>query len=124
MTFGGPSDNRQHAADFEWAVSSGPRMTTDSPDTTARAIFADALRRFVEQVFLRIGYSDEEAADATDVLLWASLRGVDTHGIRNLKSYYVDRTRAGMLKPRTSLQIENQAEHSASIDGNSGLGLA
>ena len=91
---------------------------------SGRFIPAESLRRFVQQVFAQSGYPDEQAADAADVLLWASLRGVDTHGVRNLKSYYVDRTREGQLNPAADIRIERQTEHAACLDGDSGLGLA
>lgn len=90
---------------------------------TSRRIPSVHLRRFVEQVFERIGYLSEQATEATDVLMWASLRGVDTHGIRNLKSYYVDRTLAGALIPAASVQTESETPHTACLDGDSGLGL-
>ncbi|MEX2168657.1 MAG: Ldh family oxidoreductase [Pirellulales bacterium] len=90
---------------------------------SGRLIPADSLRRFVRQVFARIGYPENQSADAADVLLWASLRGVDTHGIRNLKSYYVDRTQAGLLNPAADICVESQTGHAACIDGGSGLGL-
>jgi LDH2 family malate/lactate/ureidoglycolate dehydrogenase len=89
-----------------------------------RTISVDPLRLFVEQVFSRIGYSQEQANDAADVLIWASLRGVDTHGIRNLKSYYVDRTRAGILRPHARIRVEHETQQTACLDGDSGLGLA
>ena len=56
---------------------------------------AESLRLFAQRVFLCLGYPHDQATDAADVLMWASLRGVDTHGIRNLTSYYVDRTLDG-----------------------------
>jgi L-2-hydroxycarboxylate dehydrogenase (NAD+) len=83
-----------------------------------------SLRPFVEQVFTRLGYSHDDAVDAADVLMWASLRGVDTHGIRNLKPYYVDRTQGGLLRPQAEIQIEHETKHTATLDGGSGLGLA
>lgn len=89
-----------------------------------RLFSAPALRRFVHQVFQCIGYAEDQATDATDVLLWASLRGVETHGVRNLKSYYVDRTMAGMLKPSAELRLEHETPHSARLDGHGGLGLS
>jgi L-2-hydroxycarboxylate dehydrogenase (NAD+) len=91
---------------------------------SGRLVSADSLQRFVEQVFVRLNYPQEQAADAADVLMWASLRGVDTHGVRNLKSYYVDRTLEGLLDPRAHPQVEHETPHSASLNGDSGLGLA
>jgi LDH2 family malate/lactate/ureidoglycolate dehydrogenase len=88
-----------------------------------RRIPADRLRQFAEYVLERVGYARDEASDAADVLLWASLRGVDTHGIRNLKTYYVDRTLEGLLRPAAQIRIESQTPYSAGLDGDSGLGL-
>lgn len=89
-----------------------------------RRVSASSLRSFVTQVFERLGYPADQAADAADVLLWASLRGVDTHGVRNLKPYYVERTLSGMLRPEARIRIERETPFSASLDGDSGLGLA
>lgn len=89
-----------------------------------RRVPAASLRSFVTKVFERLGYPSDQAVDAADVLLWASLRGVDTHGVRNLKPYYVDRTLSGMLRPDASIRIDRQTPNSACLDGASGLGLA
>jgi L-2-hydroxycarboxylate dehydrogenase (NAD+) len=89
----------------------------------ARRISADSLRRFVEQAFLSVGYPQDQAVDAADVLIWASLRGVDTHGVRNLKPYYVDRTLEGLLRPGAEIRTEKQTPQTATLDGGSGLGL-
>lgn len=87
-------------------------------------VSAPSLRAFMTHVFERLGYPSDQAADAAGVLLWASLRGVDTHGIRNLKPYYVDRTLTGMLRPDASIRVERETPYSACLDGDSGLGLA
>lgn len=89
-----------------------------------RHLSADSLRSFLQQVFVRAGYPLDEAADATDVLMWASLRGVDTHGVRNLKSYYIDRTLDGKLRPSSQIRVEHETQNTARLDGDSGLGLA
>ncbi|RIK72438.1 MAG: hypothetical protein DCC67_19285 [Planctomycetota bacterium] len=86
-------------------------------------IAAEALRRFIEQAFAAAGYGGEPSAVAADVLMWASLRGVDTHGVRNLKTYYIDRTLSGELLPGAEIRIEHATDVSARLDGGSGLGL-
>src|SRR5438552_15501055 len=90
---------------------------------SGRLIPAVSLRRFVQQVFVRIGYPSDQATDAADVLMWASLRGVDTHGVRNLKPYYVDRTLNGQLKLKPQIRVEHDTPQTARLDGDSGLGL-
>ena len=54
-------------------------------------IFAQAepLRNFVETIFGKAGFQPEHAKDAADVLMYASRRGVDTHGVRNLMPIYI-----------------------------------
>lgn len=89
-----------------------------------RRVSAESLREFMMQVFLSLGYSAGQAVDAADVLMWASLRSIDTHGVRNLKNYYVDRTLSGLLRPNAQIRVEHETPQSARLDGDSGLGLA
>ncbi len=65
---------------------------------TATRIAADRLRQFAVSVFEAAGAPRAHAERASDVLIWASLRGVDTHGIRNLKRYYLDALGDGMAQ--------------------------
>jgi LDH2 family malate/lactate/ureidoglycolate dehydrogenase len=90
---------------------------------SSHRIPADSLRKFVEQAFVRAGYTVKQAVEAADVLMWASLRGVDTHGVRNLKSFYIDRTLSGELNPSAQIRVEHETQSSACLDGDSGLGL-
>jgi L-2-hydroxycarboxylate dehydrogenase (NAD+) len=94
-----------------------------------RTISADDLRDFTRQAFEAAGISSEDAELATDVLLWASLRGVDTHGIRNLKRYYIDSSggvgrRDGVILPNAKLTSEHDSPTTAVLNANGGLGLA
>lgn len=88
------------------------------------AIPAEALEEFVEQVFRRAGVDERQSRLATEVLLWASLRGVDTHGIRNLKSMYIDPILAGKVNLTGRLAIEHETASTARADGQAALGLA
>ena len=58
--------------------------------TTTTTMNHEALRSFSVACFEASGVTTADAQAAADVLMWASLRGVDTHGIRNLKGYYID----------------------------------
>ena len=74
------------------------------------------------------GFSEEDATRGADVLMWATLRGVDTHGIRNLKTYYVDGVsvgcRDGAIDPEAVLETDRETETSAQLNANGGLGLS
>lgn len=92
-------------------------------------IAADALREFTFLVFQAAGIDAEDARLATDVLIWASLRGVDTHGIRNLKRYYIDSSggvgrRDGVILPEARLTTEKESPTTAALNANGGLGLS
>lgn len=93
-----------------------------------QTISADVLREFSVQVFQAAGINEEDAILATDVLVWASLRGVDTHGIRNLKRYYIDGSgvgrRDGTIIPEAKLTTEHETSTTAAMNANGGLGLS
>ncbi|OUC08329.1 hypothetical protein RY27_09645, partial [Litorilinea aerophila] len=69
-------------------------------------IQADALRAFVAAVFERAGLAPGPASDAADVLVWANLRGVDTHGVRNLKPLYINLIDQGRIDARARCTVE------------------
>lgn len=92
-------------------------------------ISADALRSFTRQVFLAAGVNSRDAERATNVLIWASLRGVDTHGVRNLKRYYIDTAggvgrRDGVIRFDAELTTEHDSPTTAALNANGGLGLS
>lgn len=93
-----------------------------------QTISVDRLRDFTWQVFVAAGFRRDDADRATDVLIWASLRGIDTHGIRNLKKYYIECTsigwRDGMIVPDADLKMEQESETTAALNANGALGLS
>jgi LDH2 family malate/lactate/ureidoglycolate dehydrogenase len=91
---------------------------------TQHAIHSEALHGFVTRILERVGLPRGLATDAADVLVWTSLRGIDTHGIRNFKRPYVDWLREGRIKARPEFSIEHETPLSARVNGDAGLGLA
>ncbi|MCB0086612.1 MAG: Ldh family oxidoreductase, partial [Caldilineaceae bacterium] len=85
---------------------------------------ADELHQFVESLFLKGGFAPAHAADAANVLMYASRRGVDTHGIRNVMPIYFRQLEAGQLNVAPNFHIEHETPVSARANGDSGLGLA
>jgi len=92
------------------------------PDSTT--ITADEFCRFAISVFQCAGLPAEQAQQAVAPLVWASLRGVDTHGIRNFKPYYVDGLIAGRIASTAACEIEYETPLSARANGADGLGLS
>lgn len=82
----------------------------------------DELRDFTINTFLAIGCSQEDAEQATDVLIKADLRGIDSHGIARLIGY-VRLWEAGRINPTPKIKIVHETPSTAVVDGDSGLGL-
>src|SRR5688572_9557300 len=80
------------------------------------------LFNFTQQVFLSMGCPEEDARLATDSLLAADLRGVDSHGIARLIGY-VRLWDAGRVNPKPLVKIVHETPSTATIDGDAGLGL-
>jgi L-2-hydroxycarboxylate dehydrogenase (NAD+) len=80
------------------------------------------LREFTREVFIHMGCSLEHAALASEVLVSADLRGIDSHGIARL-SGYVRLWEAKRINPRPNIRIVHETPSTAVIDGDAGLGL-
>ena len=77
---------------------------------------------FSNAVFLKLGCSEDDALLATQVLLSADLRGIDSHGIARL-SGYVRLWEAKRVNAKPVINILHQTPSTATVDGDSGLGL-
>jgi LDH2 family malate/lactate/ureidoglycolate dehydrogenase len=80
------------------------------------------LDEFVTSVFKEIGCPEVDARLASDVLLAADLRGVDSHGVARL-SGYIRLYEKDRLNPVPQLKIIHETPGTAVIDGDRGLGL-
>jgi LDH2 family malate/lactate/ureidoglycolate dehydrogenase len=80
-----------------------------------------ALRQYAQDVFEKVGLSPQEAETEADVLVWANLRGVDSHGVRAIPRY-VKMAQDGHY--RTDAQIHTIYETPALliIDGDHAFG--
>ena len=86
-------------------------------------IFSESsLRAFTKNIFLAMGCNDEHATLATDVLLRADLRGIDSHGMARLTGY-VRLWEKQRINTRPNIQIVHETPTTATIDGDAGLGL-
>lgn len=76
----------------------------------ASPIDAHALRRFTSDVFARAGMSQDDAARVADALVWANLRGMDSHGVSRVPGY-VEWMRRGDINatPRMTIGTESAA---------------
>jgi len=82
---------------------------------------AAALKRFATDVFARAGMPESDAAVVADVLVWANLRGVDTHGVMRIPRY-VDLIETGDMNPRPAITIRTETRASVLIEADRAAG--
>lgn len=81
----------------------------------------ETLRRFTEDVFIKLEVPPKDAAICADVLVTSDLRGIDTHGVQRLKIYY-DRIKAGIQSPKTEIKVLKETPTTARLDAGHGMG--
>lgn len=80
------------------------------------------LKAYVIRYLERWGITREDASIAADVLVSADMRGVDSHGVIRLKSYYGSRLAAGQLDPHAPLRVVKETPNTLALDACNGLG--
>lgn len=81
-----------------------------------------ALQELVCDILIRYQVPKEHAIIVADVLTSADLRGVESHGVGRLFSYYLGRLERGLMNPRAHVQVMRQIGSTAVLDGDNGLG--
>ena len=92
------------------------------PDVATQTFPIDHLRRFSERVFRHFGVSEADAQRAADVLATADLRGIDSHGVARLHTYF-EMLSAGRINPAPDVRVVRETPSTATVDGDNGLGL-
>ncbi len=64
----------------------------------------EQLKKFTKQVFVSAGLPRKDAETVADVLVWASLRGIDSHGVLRI-TQYLHNVDIGFMNPRPNIQI-------------------
>lgn len=80
------------------------------------------LWQFAYSVFKKINCPEDQARLATDVLLSADLRGIDSHGIARL-SGYVRLWEVNRVNSNPGIKVVHETPSTAVVDGDRGLGL-
>lgn len=80
------------------------------------------LTAFTQNVFLTCGMSEADAKQATDVLIRADMRGIDSHGVARLSGYIRlwEKKRANF---NPEWKIIHETPSTATVDADGGLGL-
>jgi LDH2 family malate/lactate/ureidoglycolate dehydrogenase len=82
----------------------------------------DELINLVAGLLTRAGLSPADAGVTADVLVRADSRGIESHGVSRLRSYYLDAVREGTINPRPSIRLARNSGAVAVVEGDNGLG--
>ncbi len=80
------------------------------------------LQHFAIQVFMYFGVPEEDAVKASEVLMLSDLRGIDSHGVARLHTYF-DMLSLGRINPKPNIKIVRERKSVCTVDGDNGLGL-
>ena len=93
------------------------------PDDQAVRVDSEGLRQTVISLFEKVGVPSEDAVVAADVLVFADLRGVDSHGVSNMLRSYIRGYNEGTVNPVPKWKIIRERPATATIDCDGGLGV-
>ena len=91
-------------------------------EPTSQSYPHERLHEFCRRVFEYFDVPASDARLAADVLASADLRGIDSHGVARLKTYY-DLLQQGRINPRPMVKVVRHTLSTATVDGDNGLGL-
>ena len=77
---------------------------------------------FVIRYLTKLGVPKQDAKIVGKVLISADVRGVESHGLIRLASYYGSRIQKGYINPLTPFIVQNETPTTALIDGGNGCG--
>lgn len=89
----------------------------------AQLFRAEDLKAYIVRFFTRLKVSEEHARLAAEILIAADLRGVSSHGIIRLNTYYGSRIQKGLIDPASPFRVERESASTLLIDGGNGLGM-
>jgi LDH2 family malate/lactate/ureidoglycolate dehydrogenase len=90
------------------------------PQSTVRVDW-ETLKEFTKEVFVRADMSPKDAEIQAEALVWANLRGVDSHGVLRIP-YYLENIGKGVMNPKPNIRINNETPAILSIDADRACG--
>jgi len=79
------------------------------------------LQSFTQQIFHAAGMPEEDAATEAKVLVWANLRGVDSHGVLRVIQY-LRSIKAGGMNPTPDIRLEVDTPAATLIEADHAFG--
>lgn len=89
--------------------------------TSSHTVSESALTRFATAIFTAAGAPEEDAALVARVMVWANLRGVDSHGVLRIPKY-LSRIEDGIVNPTPDIKQLVDLPAAAVIDADRAFG--
>ncbi|QKY70410.1 Ldh family oxidoreductase [Lentibacillus sp. CBA3610] len=80
------------------------------------------LENYIQAIFQKAGLQEEHSATVARHLVFANLRGVDSHGVTRVKNY-TDRLEKGVVNREHNMTVKKETPSSIFIDGANELGI-
>jgi LDH2 family malate/lactate/ureidoglycolate dehydrogenase len=93
------------------------------PSDIAVHVDVDDMNTTVTEIFLKMGMPADDAAKAAEVLVYADIRGIETHGVSNMLRGYVASFAEGGINPTPNPKIIREMPAAATLDSDGGHGL-
>jgi LDH2 family malate/lactate/ureidoglycolate dehydrogenase len=90
--------------------------------TEYRLTTEEALKAFVRAILAKVEIDPADAAIVADVLVASDLRGIESHGVARLESYYVSRLRKGQIEAHPKVETVRETGTALLVDAGNGLG--
>ena len=79
------------------------------------------LHKFTREVFIEAGMPPKDAETEADALMWANLRGVDSHGVLRIP-WYVENIETGVMNPKPDIKIVNETPATLLVEADLAMG--
>ena len=83
----------------------------------------ERLRSVTKEILMTQDISEKDALLATDALIKADLRGVESHGVSNMLRAYLGAFKSNSLNPKPNWKIVKETASCATINSDNGLGI-
>lgn len=79
------------------------------------------LQEFATRIFMKLGMPQDDAETEARVLIWANLRGLDSHGIMKV-ALYTRNVDTGLMKPKPEIRVEKETPATLLIEADRAFG--
>ncbi len=93
------------------------------PEDIAVKVGHKEIFKVVENIFLKMGMSKEDAYVSADVLIYADVRGIESHGVSNMLRRYVQSFAENDINPTPEPKVIRGKGAVATLDSDAGHGL-